>query len=478
MVSRIINSNHSMSSDIYFFSARKLAQLIKEKKISCVEVIKTYVDRIQQINPQLNAVVQQLEPEIALKKALIADEALAKNQTLGPLHGLPITIKDCCKVQDFIISKGSNGYNLLSKEDATVVARLKAAGGIILGISNVPEFNIAYETDNDRFGKTLNPYDLNRTPGGSSGGEAAIIAAGGSVIGLGTDGAGSIRQPAHNTGIVGLKPTRGLIPNSGNVPSDGRGLSRPLTTYGPMARFVDDIVLALPLLTGPDIADPDVIPIPICTSLINCKNLRIAFYTDNDIASPDKATLQTINQVMHVLQNEVQQIEYRCPPHLKELYFLITETFILGGDRGLRLKNLLHHLGINKPSYLVREFLAIARQCEFSITELHQRLRRIDELRISLEKFFFPYDAIICPVAATPAKLLGHSFIEGHDFSYLNIYNLTGWPVLTMRCGTSPEGLPIGIQIVAKPWHDEIALMLGKKLESLLGGWQKPILFP
>lgn len=467
-----------MSSDLYFLSARKLTKLIKEKKISCVEVIQAYLARIQQVNPKLNALIQLVDPEIALKKARIADEKLAKNQIFGPLHGLPITIKDCCKVQDFIISKGSYGYNFLSKEDAAAVARLKAAGGIILGISNVPEFNIAYETDNDRYGKTLNPYDLNRTPGGSSGGEAAIIAAGGSVLGLGTDGAGSIRQPAHNTGIVGLKPTRGLIPNSGNIPSDGRGLLRPLTTYGPMARFVDDIVLSLPLLAGPDGSDPDAIPISIQKPLSNYKSLRIAFYTNNDISPPDKATLQTINKVVHVLDHEALHIEHHCPPHLKELYSLITETFILGGDKGLGLKNLLCHLGVTKPSYLIKEFLAIARQCEFSITELHQRLRRIDELRISLEKFFFPYDAIICPVAATPAKLLGHSFIEGHDFSYLNIYNLTGWPVLTVRCGSSLEGLPIGIQIVAKPWHDNIALMIGQKLETLLGGWQKPILFP
>jgi len=467
-----------MSSDLYFLSAKELVQLIKEKKISCVEVIQTYLDRIQQINPKLNALVQLTDPEIALKKASEADEELAKKQILKPLHGLPITIKDCCKVQNFIISKGSNGYNFLAKEDATVVARLKAAGGIILGISNVPEFNIAYETDNDRYGTTLNPYDLDRTPGGSSGGEAAIIATGGSVLGLGTDGAGSIRQPAHNTGIVGLKPTRGLIPNSGNVPSDGRGILRPLATYGLMARFVDDIALTLPFLTGPDYADPDAIPIPIRKPATSCKDLRIAFYTDNGIASPDQATLQTINQVVYALKNEIRHIEYQCIPHLKELYFLITEVFILGGDKGLGFKNLLNHLGINKPSYLVKEFLAIARQCEFSITELHQRFRRIDELRISLERFFFPYDAIICPVAATPAKLLGRSFIEGHDFSYLSIYNLTGWPVLTMRCGTSPHGLPIGIQIVAKPWHDEIALMIGKKLEYLLGGWQKPTLFP
>jgi amidase len=467
-----------MSSELYFLPARKLAKLIKEKKISCVEVIQIYLERIQQINPKLNALIQLVDPEVALKTARLADEKIIKNQILKPLHGLPITIKDCCKVQGFVMSKGSFGYNFLSKEDATVVARLKTAGGIILGISNVPEFNIAYETDNDRYGSTLNPYDLSRTPGGSSGGEAAIIAAGGSVIGLATDGAGSIRQPAHNTGIVGLKPTRGLIPNSGNIPSEGRGLSRLLTTYGPMARFVDDIILTLPLLAGPDNSDPDAMPISVQNSRTKCKDLRVAFYNDNGIASPDEATLQTINQVAHVLQHEVQQIEYQCPPNLKEFYYLITETFILGGDKGLGLRNLLNHLSINKPSYLVKEFLAIARRCEFSITELHQRFRRIDELRISLEKFFFPYDAIICPVAATPAKLLGRSFIEGHDFSYLSIYNLTGWPVLTVRCGSSAEGLPIGIQIVAKPWHDNIALLIGQKLEILLGGWQKPILFP
>jgi amidase len=218
-----------------------------------------------------------------------------------------------------------------------------------------------------------------------------------------------------------------------------------------MARFVDDIVLSLPLLAGPDDSDPDAIPIPIRPPALDFKSLRIAFYTDNGIAKPDTATLQTIHRVINALQDEVKQIEPHCPPHLIELYWLITETFFLGGDKGLGLKNLLNQLGILKPSYLVKEFLAISRGCEFSITELHQRLRRIDQIRISLEKFFLPYDVIICPVAATPAKLLGHSFIEGHDFSYLNIYNLTGWPVLTVRCGSSPEGLPIGVQIIAKP---------------------------
>lgn len=467
-----------MNSELYFLSARQLTQLIKEKKISCVELIQIHLTRIEQINSKLNAIIQFQDPEKVLQEARIADKKLAKQEIMGPLHGLPITIKDCCKVKDFIISKGSYAYHFLSNEDAAVVARLKTAGGIILGISNVPEFNIAYETDNDRYGKTLNPYDLTRTPGGSSGGEAAIIAAGGSALGLGSDAGGSIRQPAHNTGIAGIKPTRGLIPNTGNVPNDGRGLLGPLTSYGPMARFVDDLILSLPLLAGPDYADPDMRAISTSKSQPNFKSLRIAFYTDNEIAKPDTATLNTMHQVISVLQTEVKHIEARCPPHLIELYSLITETFFLGGDKGLGLKNLFSQLGIKKPSYLVREFLAISRTCEFSITNLHQRLRRIDQIRIALENFFSSYDAIICPVAATPAKLHGRSFIEGHDFSYLNIFNLTGWPVLTVRCGSSPQGLPIGVQIIAKPWHDSTALMIGHKLETLLGGWQKPPLFP
>lgn len=204
-----------MSSEIYFSSVKQLAQRIQHKEISCTELMQIYLNRLAYINPKINGIVQTLTSEKALQQAQLADEKISKNQHIGPLHGLPITIKDCCKVQGFLITKGSMGYHYTATEDATVVARLKKAGAMVIGISNVPEFNIAYETDNNRYGKTCNPYDLNRTSGGSSGGEAATIAAGGSVFGLETDGGGSIRQPAHNTGIAGLKPTRGLIPSTG-----------------------------------------------------------------------------------------------------------------------------------------------------------------------------------------------------------------------------------------------------------------------
>jgi amidase len=467
-----------MDSEIYFSSAKQLVERIKQKEISCVELMQIYLDRLAYINPKLNAVVQSLPLEEALRQARLADKKLVKKHTLGPLHGLPITIKDCCKVKDFIITKGSLGYHFLSKEDATVVLRLKAAGAIVFGITNVPELHIAYETDNDRYGMTLNPYDLKRTPGGSSGGEAAIIAAGGSTFGIGTDGGGSIRQPAHNTGIAGLKPTRGLIPSTGNLPYDGRGLSGTLTTYGPMARFVDDLILSLPILAGPDHCDPDAFPIAVDDpNEINLKKLRIAFYADNGVAKPNQDTLQTLMRAVNLLTPEVAQVEENRPPHLPELYKLILETFFFSGDKGVGLKLLLEQLNVKKPSYLVQEFLLLAYECEFSITELNQRLRRIDQLRTEFENFFSNYDVILCPVAATPAKYHGHSFLEGHDFSYLNLYNLLGWPALTIRCGTSFEGLPIGLQIIARPWRDMTAMCIGKKLEALLGGWQAPSLF-
>lgn len=462
-----------MDTEIYFSSAKQLAYKIKQKQISCTELMQVHLDRLKLINPKLNALVQTLSSENALRQARHADEELAKNKPVGPLHGLPITIKDCCKVKGFAITKGSLGLHFLPTEDATVVDRLKTAGAIVLGISNVPEFNIAYETDNDRYGRTLNPYDLSRTPGGSSGGEAAIIAAGGSTFGLGTDAAGSIRQPAHNTGIASLKPTHGLLPNTGMLPDDGGHDSlKPLTTYGLMARFVDDLILTLPVLSATEAYNQDI----LCTKQIDVESLRIAYYADNAIIKPDEDTLRTIQNVINNLP--VAQLKEARPPHLPELYSLISETLILKGDKGLKMQTLLYQLGIKNPSYLVKEFLAIARSCEFSETELTKRLHRLEQLRRELEKFFIDYDVIICPVAATPAKQHTRSFIEGHDFSYLSVYNFTGWPVSTVRCGTSVEGLPIGIQIIAKPWKDMTALWLAKKLETLLGGWKPPPLFP
>src|SRR5437660_6870389 len=204
--------------ELIYASATSLAQAIRDKRVSSQEVVEAYIHRIEAVNPQLNAVVQ-LTAETALTQARQADVALARGEITGPLHGVPITIKDSFDTRGVISTAGTKGRtSYVPQQDATAVARMRAAGAILLGKTNLPELSLAYESNNLIYGRTNNPYDLSRTPGGSSGGESAIIAAGGSPLGLGTDAAGSIRWPAHCCGIVGIKPTRGRVPMTGAFP--------------------------------------------------------------------------------------------------------------------------------------------------------------------------------------------------------------------------------------------------------------------
>ena len=247
--------------ELIYTSATSLAQAIREKQISSQEVVEAYIQRIEAVNPQLNAVVQ-LTADSALTQAKQADGALAHGEITGPLHGVPITVKDSFDTKGIISTAGTKGRaSYIPQQDATAVARMRAAGAIVLGKTNLPELSLAYESNNLIYGRTNNPYDLSRTPGGSSGGEAAIIAAGGSPLGLGTDAGGSIRVPAHFCGIAGLKPTSGRIPFTGLLPP-ALGASARLRHVGPMARYVEDLALTLPILAGVDWRDPATVPMP------------------------------------------------------------------------------------------------------------------------------------------------------------------------------------------------------------------------
>jgi len=212
-------------ADLTTYSAKKLANLIQSKQVSCLEVMRAHLDRIAIVNPLLNAIVQMLPAEIAFDQARAADAAVSRDPaSCGKLHGVPVTIKDGRKVKGFLCSLGNeSSLNAVATEDATIVARLRGAGAIVVGVTNIPDFSMSYETSNLLYGRTNNPYDLKRSPGGSSGGEAAIIAAGGSALGIGADSGGSIRQPAHNCGIAALKPTRGLLPHTGKFPTNELG---------------------------------------------------------------------------------------------------------------------------------------------------------------------------------------------------------------------------------------------------------------
>jgi len=270
-------------------SATSLAQAIRTRQISCLEAVDAHLQRISDVNASLNAVVQ-LAPEAARESARAADARLAGGEVVGPLHGVPVTIKDLVDVVGLPCTAGTKGLAArVPMTDATVVRRLQAAGAIVLGKTNLSELALSFESDNLVYGRTNNPYDLARTPGGSSGGEAAIIAAEGSPLGIGSDLGGSIRLPAHYCGIVGIKPTTGRVPKTGYVGTSA-GVLNPLAQIGPMARYVEDLELALPLICGADEQDPTVVDMPLGDPrAVDPARLRNAFYVDNGIVSPTPA---------------------------------------------------------------------------------------------------------------------------------------------------------------------------------------------
>src|SRR5882757_7784468 len=243
-------------------SASRIAAEIQKKSISPVEVARIHLERIDRLNPRLNAFVDW-QPDRVLQQASAAEKAVIRAAKLGPLHGVPLSIKSAIDVAGHRCESGTRlraGY--VAAQDAPLVARLRAAGAVILGVTNTPELLMAWETDNLLYGRTNNPWDLTRTAGGSSGGESAAIAAGLSAGGVGSDGGGSIREPAHFCGICGLKPTPGRIPATGHFPQSV-GPFALLGVVGPMARTVADLKLLFEVMQGPDIGDPSAAPVPV-----------------------------------------------------------------------------------------------------------------------------------------------------------------------------------------------------------------------
>lgn len=462
-------------TEITNLSATEIVANIKNKTFSCREVMQAHLNKIQQVNPSLNAIVQLLPKDEALKEADLADKAIATNQPLGKLHGLPITIKDHIKVKNFIVTRGSMGLkNNLCMEDASIVTRLKNEGAIVIGITNMPEFGPSYESDNDIYGQTKNPYDMTKTAGGSSGGEGAIIASGGSPLGIGSDAGGSVRIPAHFCGIAGHKPTQNLLPCTGNVPMDG-GLIMQVGTFGPMARFVEDLELVLPIIAGSDGIDPYTPINPFLRKSPAVKNMRVGFVYTTSVCTPTIDTIKTLENACHELERQgaqVSEVEFLDLGYLGKFMW---DSFFMGGDQGKLYSVMLKNSGVTKPSKNLQLFLDIAEKSEiFDALEIKRRFFEADQLRMQALAHMQNYDVIITPVCATPAKEHGTTFDSIMDITYTLAFNLLRWPGTVVRCGTSKEGLPIGLQILAKPWDDYFTLAVAKFLEDALGGWQAP----
>ncbi len=461
-----------MTDELCFASATWLAAALRTREISSLEVVEACLARIERVNPRLNAVVQRADD--ARQRAIRADEELAKGLPRGPLHGIPFTIKDSFDTVGLVTTAGSVGWReRVPTRDAAVVARLKAAGGILLGKTNTPEFTWSDETDNDVYGRTSNPYDLSRTPGGSSGGAAAIVAAGGSPFDVGSDTGDSIRQPAHVCGIVGLKPTSGRVPRTGHWPGY-EGLFQSFTQLGPMARRVEDLELLLPILAGPDGEDPHVAPVPLGDpSLVNVGELRVVAFTDNGIRTPTPETIQAVDAAARAIAAAGAHVRHEVPPGLEEAW--AAWDGLIRADGYAWLHRLIEGAGTpGWGSFATRGW--ISPEVPMPGDRLTDLIEHADAIRARLLCWIQGVDLIVCPAMPQPAIHHGESTAPWFGDTYSDVHNLTGWPAVVVRGGTSAEGLPIGVQLIAAPWREDVALAGARIVEANSGGWRAPSL--
>jgi len=458
-----------MSNDIIFSDATKLAELVRTKQVSPVEVVQAHLERIAAVNPKINAIVTLADD--ALKAAKAAEAAVLSGEELGPLHGVPFTVKDSIDSAGVLTQRGSPIFKgRLPDADATSVARMKKAGGILLAKTNLPEFSYWIESDNLLSGRSNNPWDVTRTPGGSSGGESAAIAAGMSPIGLGTDLAISVRGPAAQTGITSMKATHGRVPMTGIWPRAPRRLWH----VGPMARSVRDIALAFSQLVGPDGQDAfasSTVQFDAGIGRQPYRPLRLGWMVGPGYGPVDPEVAATVRAAAEALKDIGIYVEQVSIPALQR-------------DFALDVFNKLHMMEM-KPAFaeataghesemfkMSKTMLSLPDTSMKDYIEAEQAAERI---RDGYADYFTRYDALITHVLPIPAHKHGveEFTIDGQtvDATYLQgatvPLNVTGLPGVAMRFGTSKEGLPINVQIVGKWQAESTILHVASLLESV-----------
>jgi aspartyl-tRNA(Asn)/glutamyl-tRNA(Gln) amidotransferase subunit A len=455
-------------SDVCWLDATELAARIRAKQLSPVEVVRAHLERITAVNPTLNAVVTLIDA--AETQAHAAEAAVMHGDAIGPLHGVPFTVKDCVDTAGTRTTRGSRLFaDHVPAADATVVARWKAVGGIPIAKTNLPEFALWWETGNLLFGRTVNPWNPERTTGGSSGGEAAAIAAGCSPLGIGSDVGGSIRLPAHYCGIAGLKPTHGRVPLTGHWPETLLSFMH----VGPMARTVRDIALGLALMAGPDGHDWHAPPVPVpdlSDADVALPPLRIGWLAEHGFGPVDRDVAATVARAADALKARGCRVEpVRIPGLEARDGNLLTMTVfaptarayfapIIAGREAELTPVLRRRIGGPLPS--VEEYAAAEGE--------------VEGLRRDLAAYFRQYDVLLCPTTIVPAHPHEQAacLVDGQALPPRQVvratapFDLTGSPALSVPFGWSRERLPIGVQVVGRDFDEATVLRVGLALEA------------
>ncbi len=457
-----------MNDEICFLEAGALAARIRQGELSPVEVAEVFLARIARINPALNAIV--VANDALLDEAKAAERALARGDEIGPLHGVPVTVKECIDVAGLPTTCGSRLLaGRIADSDAPAVSRLRRAGALLVGKTNTPEFTLWWETDNLVYGRTVNPWNPERIAGGSSGGDAAAVAAGLAAVGLGSDLAGSIRMPSHFCGTVGLKASHGRVPLTGHWP-----LQAPRFWHiGPLVRSIGDAALVLNVITGPDGRDPYAVPLPPpeLPDTASETGLRIGWLEDGGAKPCDGEVRNVVQEAARALEDLGFEVARASLPIIEEEDWSELSRLAMG----LEGSALMQSLVAGREDLLHPFMRNRLRLPDLSLGTYFAALEKTEQLRREMAEFFSDCDILLAPCCPTAAFAHAQSDIDidgdvvpgRHALRAAVPWNITGSPVLALPFGQSADGLPIGVQLIADKFEETKLYRAGLALEAV-----------